>query len=128
MQSRPSEQPHGRTTPLHVRVLRTLEDDHVRRPMRWAMRVLLALALAVAVFWQGGASIWALKLEGALVGLALVVAVATRARTTLRVRAALPWLARCRLDASRGDFSGGKHLCAGHNDRGCPACQCGRVG
>ena len=92
MQSRPSEQPHGRTTPLHVRVLRTLEDDHVRRPMRWAMRVLLALALAVAVFWQGGASIWALKLEGALVGLALVVAVATRARTTLRVRAALPWL------------------------------------
>jgi len=73
-------------------MIRALEDDRVRRPLRWVMRGLLSLALLVAIFWQGGASIGAVKLEGALVGLALLAGIAARARTTLRVRVALPWL------------------------------------
>lgn len=88
----PASEQRSKRSPWHVRWLRAIEDDGVRRPMRWAVRGVLALTLAIAVLWEGGTSIHGLMLEVGLLTLALVLATAARARTTLRVRMGTLWL------------------------------------
>ncbi len=78
---------------LSQKTPRTLRDDSwVRRTSRWVSRSCLALAVLVAVLWQGGVSLEAVALVGALVTGAWLFAFPAKPHKPPRVRFALPWL------------------------------------
>lgn len=68
-------------------------SDRFMRGSRWASRILLLLAAAMAVLWQGGASVEAMFGITAVTGLAWLAALPTMPHKSPRSRMAWLWIA-----------------------------------